>query len=56
MFLEKDSQLDLICHGSDKGQPSTFVKLAGVDKENSKVALTCIGGVFKSDKVIRPSL
>ena len=47
MFSEEDAPLDLFCHGSEKGQPSTFVNISGVDTGESKVALTCVGGVFK---------
>merc|ERR1712106_999847 len=45
--FEEDAPLDLLCHGSEKGQPSTFVNISGVDTGESKVALTCVGGVFK---------
>ena len=47
MILEEDAPLDLFCHGSEKGQPSTFVNISGVDTGESKVALTCVGEVFK---------
>merc|ERR1719348_2928091 len=39
--------LDLYCHGSEKGQAETTVTLAGEDTGDSRVQLTCLGGVFK---------
>ena len=39
--------MDLQCHGSEKGQAGTTVTLGGVDTGDSKVQLTCLGGVFK---------
>jgi len=47
LTFEDGSPLDLYCHGSEKGQPSTTVTLGGVDTGDSKVPLTCLGGVFK---------
>jgi len=51
--FDEDAPLDLYCHGSERGQGSTFVNISGtpslppVSTGESKVALTCIGGVFK---------
>merc|ERR1719158_1289441 len=47
LTFEDGSPLDLYCHGSEKGQPSTTVTLGGVDTGDSNVPLTCLGGVFK---------
>eukprot|EP00090_Calanus_glacialis_P045179 TRINITY_DN8232_c0_g1_i1.p1 TRINITY_DN8232_c0_g1~~TRINITY_DN8232_c0_g1_i1.p1 ORF type:complete len:472 (-),score=119.75 TRINITY_DN8232_c0_g1_i1:256-1671(-) len=47
LTFEEDAPLDLYCHGSEKGQASTFVELAGSDTGDSMVSLSCIGGVFK---------
>jgi len=47
LTFEEDDPLDLFCHGSERGQKNTYVQLDGGDTKDSKVALTCIGGVFK---------
>merc|ERR1719481_274210 len=47
LTFEDGSPLDLYCHGSEKGQPSTSVTLGGVDTGDSKVPLTCLGGVSR---------